>query len=125
MKSSFFALILLLTFFSSCEKDDTTENENVNTDYAISIDEEFNVELIANHTTGYSWEWTNSNKIDIVENTDKSYIIDNPELSGSGGKEIWIFKGVKKGLDTIKMEYNQSWTPDSTIDSKTIVVEVK
>ena len=125
MKSTIITLILLFTFFSSCEKDHPIEHDEVNTDYTISIDEEFNVQLIANHTTGYRWQWINKQIIDIVDTTDYHYVIDNPNLTGSGGKEIWTFKGVNKGLDSIKMEYNQSWTPNSTVDSKTIVVKVK
>ena len=45
--------------------------------------------------------------------------------SGSGGSEIWKFKGIKSGLDTIKMGYTRPWKPHDLADFKMIVVRVK
>ena len=125
MKRLIIALLLLFAFFSSCEKDDSTEKENINTDYVISIDEEFDFELVANHTTGYRWQWANSQTVKIVDSIEYYYIADNPNLPGSPGKEIWTFKGVKKGLDSLLMEYSRPTVPNSVADSKTIVVKVE
>ncbi len=124
MKRLIIALLLLFAFFSSCEKDDSTEKENINTDYVISIDEEFDLELVANASSGYNWQWVNSQTIEIVDLIDYNYIVDNPS-PGSPGKAIWTFKGVEKGLDSLIMEYSRSGDPNSTIDSKTIVVKVE
>jgi len=95
------------------------------TDYEIAVNESFQLELDSNPSTGYSWKWTNKQSVSIVETLDEEYIPSAPALIGSGGKEIWKFKGLKGGTDTIKLEYCHSWDPKSTVDTKEITVKVK
>lgn len=104
---------------------DKIEPESIIVDYEISINGEFQIELISNPTTGYSWAWVNKQTVDIVDTVDWSYIADTPVIAGSGGKEIWIFKGIESGVDSIKMEYCRFWDSNSTIDSKIVIVKVK
>jgi len=104
---------------------DKIESESIIVDYEISINGEFQIELISNPTTGYSWAWVNKQTVIIVDTVDWSYIADTPILTGSGGKEIWKFKGLERGVDSIKMEYCRLWDSNSTIDSKIIIVKVK
>lgn len=101
------------------------DSENSKADYEVSVNEQFHIDLVSNPTTGYSWAWVNKQTIDIVDTIDRSFMVDTPVLVGSGGKEIWKFKGVKSGVDSIKMEYCRPWDSNSTIDSKIIVVKVK
>jgi len=97
----------------------------MNPDYQIAVNESFQIELNSNPTTGYSWKWTNKTSVTIVETFDFQFKSDEPVLAGSGGKEVWKFKGVKSGTDTIRLEYCRSWEPNSTAASKNIVVTVK
>ena len=109
----------LLIFTSGCKK-----NNRSNVDYEISVDEIFEVELVSNPTTGYSWKWTNRPFISIVDTIDWNYISATPELIGSGGMEVWEFRGIQAGIDTIKLEYRQSWDSSSTIESKHLLIQV-
>ena len=109
--------ILMLT--SGCRKNDVT-----NADYEISIDETFQVELVSNPTTGYTWKWANEQFTSIVDTINWTYVPDAPELIGSGGKEVWEFRGIQTGIDTIKLEYCQSWDSSSTIESIHLVIKV-
>ena len=109
--------ILMLT--SGCRKNDVT-----NADYEISIDETFQVELVSNPTTGYTWKWANEQFTNIVDTINWTYVPDAPELIGSGGKEVWEFRGIQTGIDTIKLEYCQSWDASSTIESIHLVINV-
>ena len=95
------------------------------TDYEIAVNESFQLELDSNPTTGYRWEWTNKESVSIVGTLDNKYVSGSPASAGSGGKEIWKFKGLKSGLDTIKLEYCRSWEPNSSVDKKTITIKVK
>lgn len=95
------------------------------TDYEIGVNESFQVELDSNPSTGFAWKWINKDSVLIVELFDNEYIPNTPVLTGSGGKEIWKFRGIKSGIDTIKLEYCRSWDPASTVSSKAIVVKVK
>jgi predicted secreted protein len=122
MKKLSITLLLIITVFSSCDK---TNSETFEVDYQISLNEQFQLDLVSNHSTGYSWKWTNKQTVTIVDSVDCSYVCDTPVTVGSGGKEIWNFKGIKSGVDTIKLAYCHAWDSNSTVDSKKIVVKVK
>ncbi|WP_212191439.1 protease inhibitor I42 family protein [Carboxylicivirga sediminis] len=94
-------------------------------DYDIEVGELFQVELNANRTTGYSWKWMNSESISIVDSIDLSYKPDTSALVGSGGAEIWIFKGMKPGIDSLKFEYSRPWEQNSVSKSKVVTIRVK
>jgi len=95
------------------------------TEYEIAVNESIQLELDSNPTTGFAWKWTNKDSVSIVDSTGTEYIPNTPDLTGSGGKEIWKFKGLKSGTDTIKMEYCRAWDTASTSASKNIVIKVK
>ena len=95
------------------------------TDYEIAVNESIQIELNSNPTTGFAWKWTNKDSVSIVDSTGTEYIPDAPALTGSGGKEIWKFTGLKSGTDTIKLVYCRPWDTASTSASKNIVIMVK
>ena len=98
---------------------------NNHTDYEIAINGHFQLELESNPTTGYSWQWKNKSSVSIVDTFNYQYIPSNPGLMGSGGIELWSFKGVRPGLDSIKLVYRRFWDSNFTVRTKTIVVRVK
>lgn len=86
---------------------------------------ELKIELDSNPTTGYDWEYTLSN--DIVEIT-KEYESKCKEknISGCGGQDIFIVKGLKEGETTIKFIYRRSWeelTGEEKIEEVNIIVD--
>ena len=118
-------ILILSLILSTCSQKETLKSIPMNTDYQIAVNESFQIELNSNPTTGYSWKWTNKDAVKIVETFDFQFKIDEPVLAGSGGKEIWKFKGLKSGTDTIRLEYCRPWDPSSTAASKNLVVTVK
>ncbi len=119
----FIATILIY----SCTTEPKDPSEGLKSYYEISINEEFQIDLESNHTTGYEWEWANNQRIDIVESISQKYVADsNPlRLSGVGGTEVWKFKGVKSGVDSIIMKYRRPWEADTEMDSTVIKVKVR
>ncbi len=93
--------------------------------YVIFINDTFQLELPSNPSTGYSWVWINKQPGSIVDTSNNSFLPDNPIWIGSGGNEIWKFKGEKAGIDTVKLEYCRSWEANSTIETKIIIVNVE
>lgn len=119
-KKNFSILALtVLILASGCRK-----NDLINADYEISVDETFQVELVSNPTTGYTWKWANEQFTNIVDTINWTYVPDAPELIGGGGKEVWEFRGIQTGIDTIKLEYCQSWDASSTIESIHLIIKV-
>jgi len=61
-------------------------------------------------STGFEWELTEISDEAVLQQVDQRY--EPPEeggMVGAPGKEIWTFKGLKKGESSISMEYSQPW----------------
>jgi len=70
------------------------------------------VSLEANPTTGYTWELTAGDTIEVVSS---KYVADpNPdELSGAGGTQIVTLKVTKAGTSDLTGMYRQQWNSPS------------
>jgi predicted secreted protein len=104
MKKAIMIIPFLLALTVSCEKEDPDFIETV-------IGKTFNINLRANKSTGYHWLWINRDNVTVADSTNLEYIIDNPDLDGSPGTEIWTFEAKSAGEDTLIFEY---WSPGST-----------
>ena len=119
MKNILIPILASIILLSGCRK-----HPELNADHEISVNEICQIELVSNPSTGYSWKWVNKEFITIVDSINWTYVAEAPELIGSGGKEIWEFRGVQTGIDTVKFEYSQSWDASSIIDSIYLVIKV-
>lgn len=109
-------------FFSGCK----SSGESAKDVHTLSVNEWFSVELDSNPTTGYSWKWTNRRVVGaVVDTIGFKYQARNPVLIGSGGKEIWTFKGLRRGVDTVRMVYRRPWDRNQPIRIRTLVVKVR
>lgn len=96
-------------------------------DFKVTKNETFKINLTSNPSTGDSWKWSNKNDIYIVDTLKIEYkpLNSDPQILGGSGIETWIFKAIKSGTQIIKLEYNRSWENNSTVETKTFVVNVK
>jgi inhibitor of cysteine peptidase len=61
-------------------------------------------------STGFQWELTVISDETVLQKVDQKYEPPEPGgMVGAPGKEIWTFKGLKKGKSSILMEYSQPW----------------
>jgi len=93
----------------------TTENEptpdDVVTVKEIKVNESFDITLVSNPTTGYSWEVDFDGEYLTLVNAE--YIPEQPELTGSGGVEKFTFTGLKVGTTEIMTNYKRPWEEES------------
>lgn len=78
----------------------------------VSLGEDAVITLDANHTTGFRWQLAKPLETDVLEFSNTEYISSNTGLIGSGGKEVWTFKTLKKGKAEISLIYVQPWDKD-------------
>ena len=88
----------------------------------IKVNESFDIKLVSNATTGYSWEVTFDGEYLTLANAE--YIPDQPELTGSGGVEKFTFTGLKAGTTEITMNYKRPWE-DESIETKVFEVTIE
>ncbi|MFZ4462657.1 MAG: protease inhibitor I42 family protein [Bacteroidales bacterium] len=114
--------IILFASLTACK---TQRHAPGKADYSISIEEEFQFELESNATTGYSWQWVNHSSVSVVDSIGFSYIVTYPDRMGSPGKEIWKFRAIQSGTDTLHFVYRRPWEKNAIARTKDVVVEVK
>jgi inhibitor of cysteine peptidase len=119
MKKALLSILAVSLF--SCET-----QQDLKTDYVVNKNETFEVSLISNLTTGYSWKWVKDNSSTRIDSVSATYVQDKVAsgIVGSGGNEIWKFKGKEAGVETLTFEYCRSWEPNSTVETKKIVVTI-
>jgi len=91
---------------------------------SLKVGGELEVQLPANHTTGYGWTpvpvenplLISQGKASYVENTAGGKV-------GAGGVETWLFKAVKGGTEDLKFEYRRPWEKGVPA-AKTVTIQV-
>jgi hypothetical protein len=86
------------------------EGDHYNTgekgNYKINVGETIKVNIYVNGSTGYSNCWLNEKKSDCVAFIENKWWPSLPEmvgLIGAGSSETLVFKGIRTGIDTIKI----------------------
>jgi inhibitor of cysteine peptidase len=76
--------------------------------FNVSVDEEFQLRLPENPSTGFSWMLSVPQGLSIRNET---YIPDDPSgrLVGSGGTRVWSLKAVQPGIQAISGVYSRPW----------------
>jgi len=92
-----------------------------------AVEEEFEIVLEGNESTGFLWVMGEGTDEKIVEKVSDEYIEPNTGAAGAGGKHYWTFKAKGAGETTIKLEYKRPWeptaSPEKTLNYKVNVVE--
>jgi len=88
---------------------DYTADENV-TSLNVTVNKTILVELPENPTTGYTWNITLTNGLELLNDT---YIPDKTAegMVGVGGIHEWIIKTIATGDQSFNGIYKQAWEP--------------
>ena len=84
------------------------------------------VELPSNVTTGYGWNYQNDGEV-VEQLGQRAYAEDvHPfGMVGVGGTEIWRFRAVKVGQQTLRLDYVRPWetgvAPAKTVSFNVVV----
>ncbi|MEQ8170759.1 MAG: protease inhibitor I42 family protein, partial [Candidatus Eremiobacterota bacterium] len=86
---------------------------------------EFTITLDSNPSTGYKWELNGIDETKVAFISCKYAKADNL-LPGSGGKEIWTLKALKKGKTVISFKYARPWEKDEfSSEEKSFFILIK
>jgi inhibitor of cysteine peptidase len=107
-KAVLYSVILMLLF--SCSSVKLAEKTPQNRDFRVALNSTFEVDLEANPSTGYIWQWANESVAEglkMVNSDFKSTAQTN--IVGASGTQTFIFKGVKLGIVSIELIYICPW----------------
>jgi predicted secreted protein len=78
----------------------------------VTVGRKFFIVLQSNRTTGYRWEISSAGNAAVVKSVGAEYTPPDTKLVGAGGKEIWTFEAVGKGITEISLKYVRPWEKD-------------
>lgn len=86
--------------------------------------ENFKISLGANLTTGYYWSINFDSE--CIEFINLEYILDDSELVGSPGQQVFEFKALEesKGIELI-FSYERSWENKTPLEKKIYTITIK
>jgi inhibitor of cysteine peptidase len=104
------ALCAVLLLVASCGGDDDDagrpllDAEDSGSELQLNAGDEFEVRLVSNPTTGYSWAVTEPETLTWTL-LDSSFEEPDSDLVGAAGTEIFVFEAVSEGNDVLRLEY--------------------
>jgi inhibitor of cysteine peptidase len=113
-------VVLMAQLQTACSKQ-TTASEVDN--YTLQIGQTVDITLNANPSTGYSWAWINKAAVTTVDSVAAISVATN-NVPGSPSQEIWRFKAVKAGSESIKFRYAQPWVGGAVGETRTLFIKV-
>jgi len=113
-------VVLLAQLQTACSKQ-TSGSEVDN--YNLQIGQHIDITLNANPSTGYRWSWINKAAVTTVDSV-AAISVNSNNIPGSPSQEIWRFKAVKAGSDSIKFRYAQPWVGGAVGETRTLFIKV-
>jgi uncharacterized protein YggE/predicted secreted protein len=83
-----------------------------NTTVHASANEEFQITLDSNPSTGYQWQVRSIDET-VARLVNDEYIPPASGLVGASGEQVFTFEALEEGKTTIKLEYVRPWEPES------------
>lgn len=106
------ATLMFALWFSGCSAVGKTLTEKNNGDSInLKINDNVEIKLESNPTTGYSWFLSDKVDSTIVSVNDPVFIESKKDkkLVGAGGYEIFTIKAISKGKTSIILNYERPW----------------
>lgn len=72
-------------------------------------EEEFEVHLESNPSTGFMWEISEMTTPDLVQLVSRRYVEADSDLVGVAGTEVFVFSTGEKGAGVLRLEYVRSF----------------
>ncbi len=123
MKNIFkFSILILSTVLISCAGPYTIENSGSTIN--LSIDDPFEIELMGNPSTGYSWQVVTLDSTVISRIGDAEFKANDDKI-GSAGVYTFKFKTISAGQSNLLLVYKRAWDEhalhDKVFEMKVVV----
>jgi hypothetical protein len=88
------------------------------------VNDTFQIKLLECIACDYYWSWINSSQVTIMDSIYSTYVsYAAPGTKGGEGAYFWNFKGLKTGVDTIKLINGQPLNTN-TYDTSYVIVKI-
>ena len=126
MKSLLAILTCLIAGCATIHSPQVLTERDTGHEVTMTVGQVIVVELPSNATTGYGWNYR-SEDMPVLEKTGSAYM-ENAHpfgMVGVGGTEIWRFRALKVGRQTLRLYYARAWetgvAPARTVNFTVVV----
>lgn len=101
-----------LAIEASCDDFQKPGQQHLARESEIAVDQSLELTLCSNPTTGFQWEPATISDQTVVEQVSHKFApaeAATPPVAGAPGKDVWVFKGLKKGQSAISLKYSRPW----------------
>ncbi len=116
-------ITIIALFITSCSGPFTTEDNGSTVN--LSVDDPFEIELVTNASTGYSWQVEQFNKTVIKQIGEPVYQIKEGSAIGASGLVTFKFQTVANGQTDLKLVYSRgiddTQSPTKIFEMKIVV----
>jgi len=104
----FFIVLSIIGLNAICFAQEPKEAKTIE----VGAGHNFTITQEANATTGYQWQFAKPLDEGVLQLISSDYLPDKTGLTGSGGKQVWVFKALKAGRSGIVFQYVRPWEKD-------------
>lgn len=92
----------------------------------LGVGETLTLSLCSNPSTGFKWDAAAIADRTVLEQMGQTYVEPSANTVGAAGKEVFAFRGLKKGQTTVAIKYSRPWEGgEKGVWSFALQVEVK
>jgi len=117
------ALALLLAAASACSGDRTFDDPSQPIE--VRAGSGFRLAIDSNQSTGFRWVLVDSAALGPLRHVATEYEIDDPNLNGGGGTEIWSFQAPAAGQGVVSVVNVRPWEKTVPKDTTRFRVTVR
>jgi inhibitor of cysteine peptidase len=92
--------------------DEFQQSQHISREVEVPAGDSLKVTLCANPTTGFEWEEAVISDATVLEQVSREFVgpdSEPPPPPGTPGQEVWTFKALKGGVNTISVDYSRPW----------------
>jgi inhibitor of cysteine peptidase len=104
--------VVLSVAIAACGDDDDVRvftDDQSGSEIGLGADEQFEIRLESNPSTGFAWKISAMTTPDLVELDSTTYVEPDSDLAGAPGTEVFVFTAGAKGGGVLRLEYVRSF----------------
>lgn len=125
MKKILLFCTILLTMMSCTTSQKLVSIDEKTDQLTLKVGQPCEIKFITNASTGFWWQWTNSNEITVVDSVGNRFVSNAPKgVVGASSQRYWKFEAREKGTQTLHFVYARQ-NRDEAIKQRDVTITVK
>lgn len=125
MKKILLFIAILLTMVSCTTSQKLVSIDEKTDQLTLKVGQPCEIKFITNASTGFWWQWTNSEEITVVDSVGNRFVSNAPKgVVGASSQRYWKFEAREKGTQTLHFVYARQ-NRDEAVKQRDVTITVK